>query len=36
LASALSGAVPMGFVLEEGTMQTEEHQRILERLKPKA
>jgi enoyl-CoA hydratase/carnithine racemase len=35
VASALTSAMPMGFVLEEGTMQTEEHQNILEQLKPK-
>lgn len=34
LARALTGAVPMGFVLEEGTMQTEEHKSILERMNP--
>ena len=34
LARALTGTVPMGFVLEEGTMQTEEHKSILERMKP--
>ena len=34
VARALTGAIPMGFVLEEGTMQTEEHKSILERMKP--
>jgi enoyl-CoA hydratase len=32
---ALTGAMQTGFILEEGTMQTEEHQNILERMKPK-
>jgi len=35
VARALSGAVQTGFILEEGTMQTDEHQSILERLRPK-
>ena len=34
VARALTGAVQTGFILEEGTMQTEEHQSILERMKP--
>ena len=32
LARALSGAVQTGFLLEEGTMKSEEHQSILKRL----